>query len=158
MKRETVGKLSQDLLLKTPETRDPIELEREMHKDYEKNIIECIDRGKKEMNGDFYVVVETKKEPKMPNVMRNYFFFRKSCPTPNYDQTLYRYHTSSDSIDFIWVIPSQDSCFMLRDNALLVPPEEKLLLDYVLAFSDGTLFKLCKKLNGEKDDSPLLEI
>lgn len=37
MKRETVGKLATDLSKKEPDTRDPIELEREMHKDYEKN-------------------------------------------------------------------------------------------------------------------------
>jgi len=157
MTRETVGKISQDLLLKTPDTRDPIELEREMHKDYEKNIFECIERCKKEFFGDFYVVVTTKKERLMENVLRNYFFGRKTCPTPEWDQTVYRYFPKDDYLEFLWVVPSKDTCELYKQNALQVDPKERELLQYVLDFSDGTLLERAKKLNGERKESPLLE-
>lgn len=149
--RDTVGKVSSDLLQKEPDTRDPIELMRECLTDYEKNLIECIDRYKKVSPFDFYVVVLAKKERLMPNVIRNYFYPRITCPTPDYDQTVYKYYHKDDCIEFIWVIPSRDTCILLKENALQVAPNERELLRYILDFSDGSLFALAKKLNGEEE-------
>lgn len=157
MKKETVGKVAIDLQGKVPDTRDPIELERELHTDYEKNIYECLERGKRECLGDFFIVTITKKEPLLENVLRHYFFYRLSCPTPDYDQTVYRYTRSSDTIDFLWVIPSRETCMTLMENRSRVSPAEYGLLDYVVKFSDGTLYKRAKKLNGEVEDSVLLQ-
>lgn len=157
MTKETVGKISSDLLQKESATRDPIELEREMHKDYERNVWECVDRSKKEFNGDFYVVVVTKKERLMPNVLRNYFMGRNSCPTPEYDQTVYKYSRNDDHIEFLWVVPSKDTCELMRDNALQIADDEKGLLYYVLSFYDGSLLKKSKQLNREKEKSNIIE-
>lgn len=148
--RETVGKISQDLSLKAPETRSPIEQMRESLTDYDKNIWECVERGKKDMQGDFFIEVITKQEPLMPNVIRNYFSFRHSCPTPNYDQAVYKFTLKNDQIFFLWVIPSRGICHLLLDNRLSVPPEEYGLLEFVMRFESGDLFKLCKKLNNEE--------
>lgn len=156
MPRETVGKISSELLAKQPASRNPIEIERELHKDYEKNIFECIGRGKKDFNDDFFVVVITKKEPLMQNVLRHYFFCRHSCPTPDYDQTVYKFTRATEIIEFIWVIPSRETCFTLKENSMQVAPAEYGLLEFVLKFADGTLYKLAKSLNGEVDDSALL--
>jgi len=157
MSKETVGKISRDLQLKTPDTDDPIELQREMHKDYVNNIIQCVNTHKPLFDGDFYIVVLTKKEKLMPNVLRNYFTARQSCPTPNYDQAVYKYHAKNEDLEFIWTIPSKDTCIYLKEHAMEVAPEERALRDFVLAFADGTLFRMAKKLNNEKTDSPLLQ-
>ncbi len=156
MKRDTVGKISLELSQQESPTRDPIELEREMHKDYEKNIFECIDRYKPVYTGDFFIEVITKKEPLMQNVLRNYFFGVQACPTPTWDQTVYHFHRNDDRIEFLWVIPAKDVCEMLTLNALEVHKSERELLNFVFQFNDGTLLKLAKKLNGECEDSPLL--
>lgn len=160
MKRDTVGKYSLDLLQKEPDSRDPVELEREMHKEYEQNIFECIERCTKEFNTPigswFYIVVITKREPLMPNVLRHYFFGRKSCPTPDYDQAVYAYDPHENRIDFLWVIPSRDAAHHLKENALTVADEERDLLKFVMLFADGTLYEMAKKLNGEQKESPLL--
>ena len=37
--KETIGKLSSDLLQKDPYTTDPIELQRVMHKDFSHNLL-----------------------------------------------------------------------------------------------------------------------
>ena len=153
MTKETVGKISSDLLAKDPETRDPIEIERELHKDYEKNVFEAVERGKKDFPDDFFVVVITKKEPLMQNVLRHYYFCRLSCPTPDYDQTVYKFKRLTDIVFFVWTIPSRDTCHMLKENKHLVHPSEYGLLDFVLKFDDGTLRRLAKELNGEKEDS-----
>lgn len=147
--RETVGKISSALAQKEVPTKDPIELEREMHKDYERNIFECVDRCKKEYAGDFFVIVTTKKERLMQNVIRNYFFGRHSCPTPQYDQTVYRYNRKDECVEFLWVVPSKDTCELLRDNALQIDKSEKELLGFVLSFYEGTLDKEAMRLNGE---------
>ena len=157
MNRETVGKISSDLIQKEPETRSPIEQMQENLTDYDRNIHQAIDTGKKAFFNDFYIVVITKKEPLMPNVIRNYFLTRLTCPTPDYDQTVYRYYRKDDLFAFLWVIPSTDACIYLKNNALHVKESERDLLNFVLEFADGSLFKLSKKLNEEKEESSEIE-
>lgn len=154
--RDTVGKISSDLLNKTPYSTDPIEIERAMHEDYVKNLTTCVETSKKNFFGDFFVIVLTKKERLMTNVLRHYFFARKSCPTPDYDQAVYHYTARKDDIEFLWVIPSKEACLTFTEQASSIAPEEWGLLKYVLEFADGTLFKKAKILNGEKEDSPEL--
>lgn len=156
MTRETVGKVASDLMQKAPETTSPVEQMRESLTEYEQNLVECVERCKKEYLGDFYVVVLTRAERLMENVFRNQFFGRLSCPTPTWDQTLYKYKRNNDQIIFMWCIPSKDACEYLTINSHLVVKEEQQLLKYVLAYNDGSLMRLAKDLNGEKEDSPEL--
>lgn len=156
MKRDTVGKISVELLQKDPETVDPIEQMRVQLSDYEKNLIASVEDGLKKYIGNFYVVVITKRERLMPNVFRHYFAHRLSCPTPDYDQTVYRYHKEDEHLEYMWTLPDRETCILFKINALQVPPEERELLDYILSFYDGSLLKLAKQLNGEREDSLLL--
>lgn len=155
--KNTVGAIAVDLMQQEAPTRNPIELEREMHKPYEQQVIDAVNRGKQELLGDFYIVVLTKKEPLLPNVLRNYFFARKSCPTPEYDQTVYSYDRAKDTLTYLWVVPSKDTCELFRANRAIIAQEEYGLLQNVLSFYDGSLFALAKKLNNERADSPLLD-
>jgi|SRR6185369_9630184 len=154
--RKTVGKIATDLIQQEAPTRSVIELERAMHEQYENNVWECVTRSKKLFTGDFYVVVLTKKEKLLENVVRHYFFGRLTCPTPDYDQTVYKFVSSHESLEFLWVIPSKDTCEHLRDHALEVDPSERDLLHYILDFYDDTLMKKAKKLNGEALETPML--
>jgi hypothetical protein len=147
--KDTVGEISSKLIVKEPETKSPIEQMRENLTDYDLNIHECIQRGKQDIPGDFYVIVITKKERLMQNVMRNYFGFRLSCPTPDYDQTVYKYTREGDQVEFLWVIPDKQTCILLIEHRLEVPPEEYQLLQCVLRFATGDLMKTAKLLNGE---------
>lgn len=156
-KRKTVGALSSELLQKQTERLSPIDLEREMHKDYEKNLIECVQSFKKNHTGDFFVKVITKREPLMPNVLRNYFVATLACPTPTYDEAVYHYSAADENIVFLWVVPCKEACILLRNNALEVVPEERELLGFVLDFYSGELDKKAKKFNGEKEDSIFIE-
>jgi hypothetical protein len=157
-KREKVGKISSDLLKKQTDPIPVVEQTEENLTEYEKELFICVANGIQRYQGDFYVVVSTKLEPLMKNVLRNYFIHRKTCPTPDYDQILYKYSAEIQSIDFLWVIPSKDTCNFLLDHVLEVAPEERQLLQFVLDFSDGTLMKIAKQLNREKADSPNVAI
>lgn len=149
MTKKTVGQAAVELQQKTPDTLSPIENMQEQLTDWDKNLLECLETTKKEYQGDFYIQVLTKKEPLLKNVLRNYFVGRQSCPTPGFDQTVYRYDRKDDAIDFLWVIPSKDTCHMFYANRKNIVPEELSLLNFVLKFMDGTLDKQCAKLNGE---------
>jgi hypothetical protein len=157
MTRDTVGKISLDLAGKQPDTVDPIEQMREQLSEWDKNVQECVAAHKKAFARDFYVVVLTKRERLMQNVFRGYFLARLTCPTPDWDQVVYRYDYKGEYIEFLWVVPDKDSCKLMTDRALEIPDEQRELLQFVLNFSDGTLLRIAKKLNGERDKSPFLE-
>ena len=150
MQRETVGKVATDLMSKQQDTRSVIEIEREMQQDYMSELMKCIDAHYHIFPGDFFIQVLTKNERLLPNVFRNYFAARRSCPTPDYDQTVFKYDRARGAIDYIWTIPSQDACHHLLNNSLLVVDEERPLLGYVMQFKNGTLAKKCMELNNEK--------
>lgn len=155
-KKVTVGKVATDLAMQDTVAQSPIELEREIHKEYEQNFHDCLDRGKKQYKGDFYVVVLTKKERLLPNVLRHYFLHRSSCPTPDYDQSVYHYQKQHNGFEFLWVIPDRNTCKLLLSNALYLPQSQHDLLRFVMDFAEGELMKKAKILNGEHEESPLL--
>jgi hypothetical protein len=150
MERDTVGKLSTELLQR--DVHGDITAGEQMQEqlsDYENNLLECINLRKDNFPGDFYIVVITKRERLMQNVLRHYFFARESCPTPHHDQILYKYHRKEERLEFLWVIPDKESCKDIKNNALDIDPSLKQLLQFVLDYSDGTLDKKAASLNGE---------
>lgn len=157
-KKETMGAVALELAKSardnTHSAHDQME---ESLTEWDKNIFECVDKFKALFPHDFYIVVITKKERLLDNVLRNYFTGRISCPTPDYDQTVYRFDRRDDVLEFLWVIPSKDACLYLKSNVLSIPPEERQLLGYVLDFSDGILFNMAKQLNGESEESVFLQ-
>ena len=77
-----------------------------------KNLYEAVDRGYLKFKGDFYIHVETKKEKLLENVLRNYFIPRETCPTPNYDQSVFTDHREKGEIQFFWTIPIEEHVFV----------------------------------------------
>ena len=155
-RKKTVGAVAVDLQQKEPESRDPIEIQRATEKDYLRNLGKCVEENMGQFAGDFYVVVITKNERLLHNVFRCYFFDRSSCPTPDYDQTVFLFKHDSQEIEYLWTVPDRETSLLYANNIEKVVPEEHALLENILKFRDGTLFALCKKLNKEEDSSPLL--
>lgn len=163
---QTVGKIASDLLLKTPDSNDPIEIQRATEQEYLDNLMWCVQHALKKVDcssienhgecknrsaleGDFYVAALLKKEKLLQNVLRNYFIATKSCPTPTFDQTIYKYNFKKEAIEFLWVVPDQETALTLKDNKQIVVLEERGLLQFVLDYYNGNLHRICKKLNGE---------
>jgi hypothetical protein len=145
----TVGKASSDLMLKSHDEVSVIDQEREMQKGILEELYVCLGSNKSKYQGDFFIVMLRKRERAMSNVFRNYFFARKSCPTPTFDQTVFKYHREHDALEFIWVIPDMETATIFKGYALEVEPEERELLKFVLDFYDGTLDGVARKLNNE---------
>lgn len=155
-KRDTIGAIAsklQEEALQTPSDHTVVEQMREQLSEYDQNLALCVKDALKTKTKDFYVVVLTKKERLLENVLRNYFFARNSCPTPDYDQAVYFYNFKKQQLTFMWVIPSKDTCEYMLMHKKQIPPEEYELLKFVLAFTDGYLLKLVKNLNNETEDT-----
>lgn len=136
---------------------DAIELQQEIHKgsnskkSYEEEVWETVDRGRKDstISGDFYIVVLVKKERHLQNVVRQLFFYRQSCPTPEFDQTVYKYYRKPDEIEFLWTVPNNAACMFLPKMGSDLPDDQQLLVEMVEAFHRGDLDKKAAALNGE---------
>lgn len=150
-KRRTVGQEALDLFQNGAQELSAVALQQEMTREYYQNLIDCALKDRKLYSGKFFIVVITKNERLLPNVFRNYFYSRHTCPTPDYDQSVFRYNNLTEEIEYLWTIPSQDACFHLIANMNEVHVDEHELLSYVLSFKKGKLFTLAKKLNGERD-------
>jgi hypothetical protein len=155
--RKNIGEISQDLLAKEPDTNDPIELQQEMqYSSFEDEFNQAFNRASGKYASDFYIVVINQRFRLFSNVIRTYFIDRISCPTPDYDQTVYRIEKKTGKIEFLWTIPDKNSCQDLYENALMLDPEYTQLLQYVLDFYDGTLLNKTKLLNKEDEQSLVL--
>lgn len=141
---------------------DYIELEREINKgtaskkSYEEEVWETIDRGRKDdkITGNFYVVVLFKKERHLRNVVRRLFFYRQSCPTPEFDQTVYRYIKKGDVLEFLWCVPNNATVLNLNMRSTLLPEDQNELKEMCRAFTSGDLDRLAERLNKEDASQP----
>src|ERR1700690_1534046 len=143
---DTVGKVAVELAAKADNKHTATDQMRESLTEWEQNVMDAAQKGLKFYSSDFFVVVLTKKEALFENIFRNFFFPRKSCPTPEYDQTVYQYIYDADALKYLWTMPDKESVFMYRDNFKEVPEEEKQLMGYALSFLNGDLNLLCRKL------------
>lgn len=164
--KRTMGSVISDLSQKAPDSLDPIEIQRATEKEYLNELIWCIKHAQKKascrdtcdkdcvnrtaFDGDFFVECLLKKEKVLANTLRNYFVPRRTCPAPHFDQTVYKYNSGLDDVEFLWVVPDQETCEIFRENKNIIVPAERDLLKNVLAYYDGTLFMMMKKFNGEK--------
>ena len=151
--KKTVGQYSYELQQKKDEKINPIDLQREIHKgnynddSYENQVRIAVERGEKQFEGDFFVVVLFKKERIMHNVVRQYFFPRKSCPTPEYDQVVYHYFPKEHKLEFVWVVPDKQSVTDLSLMGKDLPGEQRQLVQFAKDFSSGKLDRKCELLN-----------
>jgi hypothetical protein len=150
MGRETVGKLSSELLQRdTYADHSAGEQMEAQLVNYESNVFDRVAHGKATYPGDFYIVVIAKREKLMPNTFRLYYFHRLTCPTPDYDQTVYRYIRADDRVEFLWVVPAKPVIQEMIANRLELDSSVSQLLKFVLEFVDGTLDRKARLLNGE---------
>lgn len=157
-KRKKVGQYAHELLQKTPDSVDPIEIQRVLldPNRYEKELMKCIEEGKKAYEGDFFVETYTIIMPFMRNAPYWRRFVRRSCPTPAYNQTVHHYIKSSDRIEFIWEMPDMRTALWLYENALTAPLDQKQLVGYVLDYYNDNLTRKAKQLNNEDFSSILI--
>lgn len=152
-KKPTVGEEAYKRLLNPDSSQGIIDTQREIDKEYFTELESCVKsvKGKTGFEGDFFITILLKKERLMENVIRRYFIPRMSLPTPDYDQTVWRYN-SSGSLEFIWVIPDHNTCQEVFHHPEKVPNDEKQLAYMINSFMKGTLYhEACKNFKIDID-------
>ena len=121
---------------------------------FESNLWEAVERGRKDpsLKGNFYIVVLLRKETTLQNVVRLQYLYRQSCPSPGYDQTVFKYDRQGDFLDFIWSIPNNVTTIQMLTYPQTFPEDQKELIEFAKAFSNGELEKLAKTLNKEVEN------
>lgn len=139
--KETVGKISQDLLVKADPKQGIVDTERTINKDYFDQCKECVERKPhSEWTKPWFLIILNKKERLLTNVVRRYFFGRKSLPSPEYDQTVWHYFPSTGDMKFLWTLPDKETCHMIYNNRSEIPTSENKLAKFVIDFFDNRLY------------------
>jgi len=105
-------------------------------------------------NGDFYVVLLQTVDAVLRQP-RNIVLARRSCPTPVYKQSVWKYVYSKDKLEFLWSIPDALLYYHIVRNATkyLQDKECGQLAQFVLLMESGSMLEWVKKENGEKIDA-----
>lgn len=153
MTEKTKPVIIAELWEKEADSIDPIEVQREMQKNYLNDLHEAVRLAKEKTTQDFYVVGILRQHTLLTrNHLEHKFVTRHTCPTPTYDQTVWKYRALSGDLEYMWTVPDRETCEIYLTNAIKVVPEERQLLNYIIDFANGTLLERAKKENGETKD------
>lgn len=158
-RKENIGKIATELQEKSDLQSDSIELQREIHKGsnskktFEEELMTTVKRGMDDpkIDGNFFVVVLNKKERLLQNIVRQYFFYRQSCPSPDFDQTVYRVYRKSGKVQYLWTVPDNVTCNNLPHMKKDLPPEQLQLVYMTESFNCGALDRYADMISKEKD-------
>lgn len=164
-KKKTAGQqvveAAKELQYKEPELISLSELQSEMLNEdiFTQRMLTYIDQGKLAYSRDFYIEINLKNEKLfqaagVTAAPRAIPILKTQCPTPFYDQSVWKYHYKAEKLEFLWTVPDKETCNYYRRFALQVVPEERELLRYVLSYYDGSLLQRAKDLNGETKSTP----
>lgn len=136
---------------------DIIEYRKMMEVDVMKKVQDCAlatSRHEGYINKDFYVVLIITADPilRQPKIIT---LARKSCATPVYKQSVWKYRHLVHDLEFLWTIPSQRLYYHILRNRtqFLSDKETQRLAQFVILMETGDLLKWVKKENGEKIDA-----
>lgn len=136
---------------------DIIEYRREMEPDIMARIRATAHEAKNKpgyIGKDFYIVLITTidrvlRQPKIIPLAR------KSCPTPVYKQSVWKYKTGTSELEFLWSIPDMILYYHILNNKLKYMNDKETadLAKFVILMESGELLAWVKKENGEKKDA-----
>lgn len=155
--KKTVGSEAVKLLQNPDSKQGVVDTQREIDKEYLSEIKKCID-AHKSLDDPFYIVVIQKKERLLENVIRRYFLARKTLPTPDWDQTVWRYNPKTGDLMFLWVLPDKNTAMWMASNPQDIVTEQKPLLGYVMDFLDKKLFAFYEDMFEKKDEKIQIQV
>ncbi len=136
---------------------DVIEYRRMMEPDIMSRLYSTAENAKKNdsyKGKDFYIVLLTTVDSvlRQPKIIP---LARKSCPTPVYKQSVWKYKTSTSQLEFLWSIPDMFLYYHILNNKekYINDKETADLAKFVILMENGELLEWVKKENGEKIDA-----
>ncbi len=110
----------------------------EMQKKMLPEIEKCINNHK-HWDDPFYVVIINRRERLMVNVIRQHYVARKTLPTPDYDQSVFKYFPKTGDLKYLWTVPDKMSVDYLVINEANVPERQKELAEMCRLFKQEQL-------------------
>lgn len=107
-------------------------------------------------NIDFYIVLVPTHERTAEMKPEDFVFVRRSCPTPGYNQNVFKFHKDTGSLEFLWSIPRKAIYYDLYKNRMkyLSNPKLKPRTAFVVMMESGELEKWVAKENKEDPKKP----
>jgi hypothetical protein len=102
-------------------------------------------------NTDFYIVLVPTHERTAEMKPEDFIFVRRSCPTPGYNQNVFKYHKEHGNIEFLWSIPRKSIYWDMYNNRVkyLQNPKLKSRTAFVCMMESKELEKWVAKENKE---------
>lgn len=136
---------------------DISEYRRAMEPDIIARLIDTANKSKDQdgyKHKDFYIVLITSNDRvlRQPKIIT---LARKSCPTPVYKQSVWKYRHVTGDLEFLWSIPDMILYYHIIKNQIkyLNDKETADIAKFVLLMESGELLQWVKKENGEKIDA-----
>ena len=154
-KRKKVGEEAYERLLNPDTKQGVVDTQREADKEYFQELKKTVD-AHKSWDFPYFIIVMNKKERLMENVVRRYFFARRTLPQPTFDCTVWRYDPKTSDLTFLWVIPDRDTCMWMASNPEDIHPEQRHLLGYVMDMLDKKLYRHYHALYEREESSDVV--
>lgn len=136
---------------------DIIEYRRQMEPSIMEKIRDTAEKSKYKdgyIGQDFYIVLITiiDRVLRQPRIIT---LARKSCPTPVYKQSVWKYKSNMDNLEFLWSIPDAILYHHILRNQMKYMNDKSTtdLAKFVILMESGELLEWVKKENGEKIDA-----
>ena len=142
-----LGQAVYDILSKDQHMQTVEETTAAMTPKYFEELMKAVDRGCKDFESPFYIVVQRKKETlagQVMNVLKHQYVTRQTRPYanflrsefPNADHDLYEVDSEKGTMTLLYTLPTaQDSKTILK-NAECYDPK---LVEWIVAYNRGTL-------------------
>jgi len=97
-----------------PTKVDTMEVGEAMVESLDQELIDCIERGKKNLSDPSFAIVQIlKKDRFFQNGIKRIFLYSAFLPKPTFDQAVWIYDRRSDKCTFMWSIPDRECAAML---------------------------------------------
>jgi hypothetical protein len=95
------------------------------------------------------------KVERIGNAVRTFVLARHSCPTPTYQQAVWKFNHESGTLEFMWSIPDKILYYYLLHNKtkLLADKQYADTVKFVILMESGELLDWVKRENNEKIDA-----
>lgn len=158
--RPTLGQHHKAQMQKTDVSFDDMEsMERAMSDPakLEETIWNTVDLYKKaHPHKDGYIHLNIIKDRAVANYVKMLWVARTSCPDPFYNETVWKYEHADDSVSLLWSLPDPQACKDLLKYQGNAQGYEKVVVDFVVNYKNGTLLELANKENGITDKTVFL--